>query len=119
MVRNRMTRWLAALMLIASPALGGQVLPLIHPCAVETAQTAGHHGGQHGADHQESAPADQCTCLGSCSVSALATVAPASIVATTVVPRPKAAAPQWPDDVSQAVGRPLDLLPPPTAPPLA
>src|SRR5690606_18988518 len=69
MVRNRMTRWLAALMLIASPALGGQVLPLIHPCAVETAQTAGHHGGQHGADHQESAPADQCTCLGSCSVS--------------------------------------------------
>ena len=40
-------------------------------------------------------------------------------VATTQAPRPIAAAPQWPDAAPQAVGRPLDLLPPPTAPPLA
>jgi hypothetical protein len=123
MGRFRTVRWVFALMLIASPAIGGQVAPLIHPC--EVAEGASHHGSGSDADHGEhhSAPADapdtQCSCIGACFAPALP-APPASVVTTAAwqLPAPSAprisATPELPP-----FDPPLLRLPPATPPPTA
>lgn len=134
----RRCRWLATLLLIASPAIGGQVLPLLHPCPVElpwvaaaeqgaapapvAADPHAHHG--HGAPAEPvPAPAghehgaDQCSCIGSCHTPAVLALPAIQIAfgAETTVP----VGTDWP--VIEATGiatRAVDLLPPKTAPPL-
>jgi hypothetical protein len=116
--RFRTLRWLAALLLIASPAVGGQLMPLLHPCAVESAATDSHHG--HGGDHQQQAPdGAQCSCIGSCQAPAVVTP-PATTTLTSVVGTLPVGLPRITDRRNvTTVSRPIDRLPPPTAPPVA
>lgn len=116
-VRSWTLRWLAAFLLIASPAMGGQLLPLVHPCAAEAAEYGSHEG--HGAGHEQAPEGAPCSCLGSCQATAMVVVPQAQIIAA-VVPVLRA------HDTIAPVGvvvhrldRPIDRLPPPTAPPIA
>lgn len=124
MLRRLRAPWLALLLLVLSPPVGGQLLPLLHPCE---AQAAGHvhgaapdhaaHGAPAGHDqpHGESA----CTCIGACQAPAVLgspTTAVASIVPVGVVDTPSAVSPLT---AVTLASRPLDRLPPTTAPPLA
>ena len=117
LARFRTLRWLAALLLIASPAVGGQLMPLLHPCAVATAATDPHHG--HGSDHQQAPEGAQCTCIGSCQAPAVV-APPAGTILTAVVEALPNSQPRISDgrDVP-TISRPIDRLPPPTAPPVA
>lgn len=115
--RGSKFRWLAALLLIASPAVGGQLMPVLHPCAVESAADDQHAG--HGAGHG-SVPEDaNCSCIGNCQAPAdVAGPRPERVVATVFV------LPTVPLRVAEtapviASDRPIDRLPPPTAPPIA
>ncbi|HRP09355.1 MAG TPA: hypothetical protein PLL69_12800, partial [Gemmatimonadales bacterium] len=70
MVRSLAVRLFAAAMLVASPAIGGQVLPLLHPCPVAE-EAAGHQHSGH--DSESPSPGSgHCICIGSCAASALA-----------------------------------------------
>jgi hypothetical protein len=116
-----------AVLLLASPALGGTLLPALHPCPVDmpwltapAAQVAhaGHHGGgEHhvpGAEHH----GQTCHCIGSCLVwSAVAAPAARSIaVQVCLVP----VTVLWPvHDASLDLAPRSSLLPPSTAPPQA
>lgn len=122
-----------ALLFLASPALGGTLLPAIHPCPVdmpwlaasadhETQAAPGAPTGHHAAsgDHtpKPGHHGGTCHCIGSCLVGA-AVAAPeaTSIVAAEYsVPR----AHFWPaHDASLDLAPPAALLPPSTAPPKA
>jgi hypothetical protein len=112
------------LLLVASPGLAGLALDAAHPCpekapwtvSAETAAPADHRAGD---EHHPGEPAGHhdCKCVGSCqtapavrSVDAdgiLAFAAP--VVDLGLRPARSALIP---------VGRPADLLPPATAPPL-
>lgn len=123
----RRSRWLAALLLIASPAVGGQVLPAIHPCPVATGlpdapdDHQDHNAGLLSADqgdHSGSGHQADCTCIGNCQPTP-GQVAPGSapvvraatyLVDTSVPPLLRPEPP---------IARPIDRLPPTTAPPLA
>lgn len=118
---------LALLLALLLPGLGGSWLSLGHPCpsAVAAAPAQVDHG--HGASHHEGhAPHDtepaghhgnHCECLGACHAGPGLLVPSAPELAAVaeqhhpVVPRSRQAA--W---FSPHV--PLDLLPPPTAPPV-
>lgn len=115
--RFRTLRWLAALLLIASPAVGGQLMPLLHPCAVASAATDPHHG--HGADHEQAPDGAQCTCIGSCQAPAVVG-SPSAVILSAEVEAQPISEPRINDggDVP-TISRPIDRLPPPTAPPVA
>jgi hypothetical protein len=120
----RRSRLLAALLLAASPAAGGTLLPAIHPCPVDSPWLAGHgaHGGHmgHAMGDGHAPAADQhrevCHCIGSCLAGA-ATLPPAAGIADSrIVVIPAAAA--WPShDASLRLAPLAALLPPSTAPP--
>lgn len=124
MIARLRTPWLAALLLLASPALGGLVLPVVHPCeatADGTMAAGGHHAhGGHGAAGDEGSSGDpQCTCVGSCHVPALDLAprieAPVAVILPVIGHRPRIT----PRTAARLIRSPLELLPPPTAPPLA
>lgn len=127
MLERLRSPWLAALLLLASPALGGQLMPALHPCE---GAGAGHaHGGTagHAADHasHEAAsdpvpPTDRsCTCIGSCHVPAIPGPPAATVVALVGGSDPLAVAAILPRAESPRRAPPPHLLPPPTAPPHA
>jgi hypothetical protein len=117
MARLRTLRWLAALLLLASPALGGQAMPLLHPCEVAGSHADPHAG--HGSGHEQVPDGAQCSCIGSCQAPGFIAGPQSAIVVATL-----GASPVAPLRVSRvltiiAAQRPIDRLPPPTAPPLA
>lgn len=115
MQMRRRLRWLAAALLLASPAVGGQVLPLLHPCEAQQEHAHGSHGG-----HQSADPSDaQCTCIGSCATPPALSAPVAQVVASSAPVRPATASPVRPATVEPAPAPPLRYLPPPTAPPHA
>lgn len=123
MIARLRTPWLAALLLLASPALGGLVMPVLHPCQAEasgTGTSAGHHGhGDHGSQgEQDGTGGQQCTCVGSCHVPALDAAprvhAPVAVFVPTADHEPRVT----PRTAARLPRQPLDLLPPTTAPPL-
>ncbi len=129
----RRSWWVAALLVILSPAGLGAVMPVLHPC--ETLHHDVGHGGTDGDSHQHHHAGDasaglddaadfgsdsataHCTCIGAChggtSLAAVvvgsrlpvvyAAQVPVAIVSGVLAPTPPL---------------PLDHLPPPTAPPL-
>ncbi len=116
--------WIAALLLMASPAFGGQLLPLLHPCE---ASTAGHaHGGATGhaghdapAEHGNPEESENCTCIGSCHVPVLPAAPGAGDQLMAVVTLPPAPVAISPDTAAPAAAFHLEFLPPSTAPPSA
>lgn len=122
MLRSRLV---SLLLLLASPAVGGTVLPVAHPCPVDAPWLA---AGSHGATHGHSGHHDQshtptnrsghtCTCPGTCAAGISITV-PTAVDGRYIPESPlrlfRAARSQrvaW----SQSQ---LDLLPPSTAPPI-
>jgi hypothetical protein len=127
-------RHIAALLLVASPAIGGQLVPLAHPCPVEAPWvTEGGAADPHAAHthvaHTHAAPdaptpAEQhahgdCTCIGACATP-LALDAPRSPIAVRTDLVAHEVVRRWvPIERLDAGIRPLDRLPPQTAPPLA
>ncbi|HEX9893774.1 MAG TPA: hypothetical protein VGA78_07605 [Gemmatimonadales bacterium] len=117
------TRLASLLLLLASPALGGTLLPVLHPCPVDAPWTlAGGDHADHGNHHPAPAPAPEgnshdCTCIDSC------TPGPALVVAPDLRPvLPPAAfqprlGPAGPD-ASLILAPTAERLPPATAPPL-
>lgn len=111
--------WIALLQLLLSPAVGGTLLPFLHPCPVDSPWVAqeqsidhsGHHQG--GGGHDAGQP---CTCPGKGSVPSLAAAPTAAIVAI-VYPAPRHE--PWAVVEHPAAGVVVDLLPEATAPPLA
>ena len=110
--RRRRTRIAALVLLLASPGLAGLAVDAAHPCpekAPWTVQNEGHHHNAPATDHHD------CKCVGACQTAVAATVdvrdgllgiAPVFRYLST-------------DFHLQLVdlGRPLDRLPPATAPP--
>jgi hypothetical protein len=129
----RRMRWVTLLLLIASPAIGGQVLPLLHPCEVQVerilegdqaVQAAAHdHAGHSGATpaptESHSEHGDQgCQCIGACHTPAvLAAPASAELAVLAVLPPELRRASGLEADAPPA-SIILDRLPPSTAPPL-
>jgi hypothetical protein len=132
---RRPLRGLSALLLLLSPGVGGQALALLHPCPASVAAIAplaeaghqmaamAHHGHAAAvptpppaapADHSEHA--GTCDCLGSCHTPALLDSPQAMIVAVAGDVRP-AVRSVWPAIESTVPSRPVDRLPPTTAPP--
>ena len=123
----RHSRLLAALLVTASPAVLGTVLPAVHPCPVEApwlAQkgAAGSHADHHQAAHHEmGGPGHEhetCHCIGA-SLSGAAMTPPKTgelshQILTLFAP------PHFPTrDSSLDLAPSAALLPPATAPPLA
>ena len=133
MFRSRLT---SLLLLLASPAMGGTILPLAHPCPVDAPWLAPsgsdpvhlredgpNPADEHAGHHPSGAPDGQttshsCTCPGACTVglglsvpSATGTSAFAGVPVQVFQPFIEHAAP-WTPSV-------LDRLPPSTAPPIA
>jgi hypothetical protein len=120
----RRSRLLSSLLLLASPAGAGTVLPVLHPCPVDTpwlegspARTghAAHHAEAHGrsqTDRQE----HTCNCIGSCLAGAV--LAPASPVSVAAAPLARATLQGWTaSDASLVLAPRASLLPRSTAPP--
>lgn len=116
----------ATLLVLASPGVGGVVLPTVHQCPMAAAggwrqpeapvdAHAGHHGAPTPAGQSQH---QDCRCIGPCCPVALAAAPKASdvlrvranLVVVEMGPVIRRVLP---------VSRPLDLLPPPTAPPQA
>ncbi len=125
-------RLLASFLLLASPAVGGTVLPLAHPCPVDSpwladSESGDSHHGHHGTATQ---PGDStgelpsghdshtdCSCIGFCATPALL-LAPQGVVALVAAVEVPSASPQWTVvDAIEVRQQLLDLLPPTTAPP--
>jgi hypothetical protein len=118
----RRSRLLAALLFAASPAIGGTVLPAIHPCPVDMpwlAQTSGEHAGhgQHAGHSSSGSQHDACNCIGSwLTGTAVAAPKPAGLSSPVVT--------LFSPIVLSGTDSSLDLtpraalLPPATAPPL-
>jgi hypothetical protein len=120
MLRSRLASFL---LLLASPAVGGTVMPVAHPCLVDApwlAQTP-EAGGGHQGHHQAQSP-DQsdhtCTCPSAC---AAATVVAAPAVSASVgLPEAPVRSRFTELEVSAPWARSLlERLPPSTAPPIA
>ncbi|HEX3927723.1 MAG TPA: hypothetical protein VHW65_06970 [Gemmatimonadales bacterium] len=116
----RRRRWLAALLLLASPAVGGQAMPLLHPCTTSDTVAMGSqmampgmaHGSSHGTPAHEPSHHD-CTCIGCCYT---ATVAAAPTIVTVALAAPTYRV--WPViEAAVPVVTLLDRLPEATAPP--
>lgn len=134
---RRPLRGLSALLLLLSPGVGGQLLALLHPCPAAVAAVAGvqpeavapamaHHGHvmADGAPSTPAAPAGghqhagTCDCLWNCHTPAMVAAPQALIVAVAFESTPPVQA-SWPAIESAEPSRPVDRLPPPTAPPSA
>lgn len=135
---RRTSRLLASLLLLASPAVGGMALPLVHPCpvaapwaAAATTSASGHadghaaHAGHRPASDPTTAPApghaghDDCSCIGTCSAPPALAAPHATLAARPTADRP-ATGTIWSVRGDLPATRNLrGLLPPPTAPPLA
>jgi hypothetical protein len=124
--RPRLLRWLAALLLIASPAFGGQLLAAVHPCPVADAipgvvgeasqlDAHQHHGTSSGAEDQAPEHAD-CSCIGTCQAPFGQLASPEPDITAVVAPH-LASAPLDNTYAAPPIGVPLDRLPPKTAPP--
>jgi len=123
--RLRRHRWFAAVLLAASPAVAGQVLPVLHPCPVDMPWVAGHGvaasmaGMSHHAGHP---PAHQlahheCSCIGQCSTPAIA-APPQGVVAAVALDAPRHL--RWRViEASDHRSSLVDRLPEKTAPPEA
>lgn len=120
LARFRTARWLTALLLLASPAVGGQVMPVLHPCAAESAEPDSHpqHGG-HGSSHETPTDGAQCSCLGTCQVAAVAGGPQSTTFTIAAASRPAMRIAVPGDAINHPVDSPIDRLPPPTAPPIA
>jgi hypothetical protein len=118
--RVRRWRFLALLLLLATPGVAGTVLDGLHPCPENAPWTASAeaaaHAGHGSGNHEAPSHSGECHCLGACVGAAavipfdvaLPTIA-LDAIATSVVPSIPAGLP---------VSRPSDRLPPSTAPPL-
>jgi len=114
----RRSRILALLLLLLTPGLGGWVVQAAHPCpaAAGAVGHAAHGPGQHDApadgEHDE-----HCRCIGSCHTAQAARAADAPTFG--VAPATYQLAPQRAAGARLLpAGRPLQLLPPATAPPV-
>lgn len=113
---------LAFLLLAASPAAGGTVLPALHPCPVDMpwlAQASGEHAG-HGQD--AGAPAqgahhDSCSCIGSWLFGTAAAPPRPAELSRPIVTLFSQVIVAFTDS-SLELSPPAALLPPATAPPL-
>lgn len=120
MLRSRLASFL---LLLASPAVAGTVLPVAHPCLVDSPwlAQAPEAGGGHEGHHQAQSP-DQsdhtCTCPSACTA---ATVVAAPAVGASVSLPEAPVHSQFPAlEVSAPWAQSLlDRLPPSTAPPIA
>jgi hypothetical protein len=108
------TRLAALVLLIASPGFAGLAVDAAHPCpdkAPWTVEEGGHHHGQPTPEHHD------CKCVGACQTAVAASMDVRDGL-PTVVPlislRPASFYIQL-----LSSGRPLDRLPPATAPPVA
>src|SRR6478609_3004610 len=135
----RRQRLVAALLILANPALVGSWVAAYHPCPVQDQWSAGRSGGQAvepiAMDHaghegmvMEEAPAPahdhsqnngHCSCIGQCLSAGIALPSVASresrvaiIIAQFTVRTQQSA-------LALPVSAPQDLLPPSTAPPIA
>jgi hypothetical protein len=121
MLRSRLA---SLLLLLASPAVGGTVLPVAHPCPVDAPWLAPDQGGhEHGNHHQQSqSPTDQsghsCTCPGM-GAAGLGVAIPSGFGTVILVPAPEQSLPASADPDARWTRAFLDLLPPSTAPPIA
>lgn len=140
----RRQRLVAALMILANPALVGSWVAAYHPCpvadgaewrrAAETqvvaavSEHAGHEGMEmegasaptdHPAGHDHSQNDGHCSCIGQCLSSGLAlpSVTGGESQVVAVITELAVRTPQ--SALSLPVSAPLDLLPPSTAPPTA
>lgn len=114
-------RLLSLLLLLASPAVGGTVLPALHPCPAEapwTAAAGDSHAGHEGHDQPPAPASHDCRCISSCTTGPVLspprrpdTVALPAIFLTLL------ASPG--SDASLIVAAAVELLPPSTAPPQA
>ncbi|MEP6590924.1 MAG: hypothetical protein ABJC19_07060 [Gemmatimonadota bacterium] len=120
----RRFRWLAAFLLVASPAMGGQLIAVLHPCPAKAAvagvmPAAGHqHGHAPTAPGHSHDPTQHCNCVGTGQVATIGGApAPTEIaVAPLVLLRPAS----WRRVESRVIASALlDRLPHQTAPPLA
>jgi hypothetical protein len=134
----RRLRWLPAFLTLLSPGVGGDVLPLLHPCPVEqpwlATETAGeaaesqagdhaHHGddtpaGDRSAPSHDHGDTGSCSCLGSCHAPGLVAVPRAPVLDVAV----ESTAPdtrRWWSVERAGAPRLAELLPPKTAPPIA
>jgi hypothetical protein len=109
---------LSLLLLLASPAMGGTVLPALHPCPVDApwqAQQSEHAG--HEGHHQTPSPggdSHDCTCISSCSTGpALAGIDLAGPIAEPV----EVAEPTRPSSDATLVLAPIAERLPPAIPP--
>ena len=119
----RRSRLVAGLLIAASPAIGGTVLPAVHPCPVDAPWLAHHEAGAHAAHHAgHGTPAtghhpETCHCIGSCLSGAA--MAPPQTPALARQALTLFAAPRIPTgDSTLELDPPAALLPPATAPPL-
>ncbi len=123
MLRSRLASFL---LLLASPAMGGTVLPLAHPCPVDApwlAPAPGADGQDHSGHHQPSqTPADQsghsCTCPGT-GAAGISAAVPAVSGTVLLADAPVLALPASAGSDACWTRALLDLLPPSTAPPIA
>jgi hypothetical protein len=119
----RRSRLITGLLFAASPAIGGTVLPAVHPCPVDAPWLARHAAGAHAGHHGgHDAPADThhndtCHCIGSwLSGAAVAPPhSPATVRQILTLFSPPAIRTR---DSSLQLDPPAALLPPATAPPL-
>lgn len=114
-------RLVALLLVLISPAVGGTLLPFLHPCPVdapwlaqeqESGHSSQHQQGHHGGGGHEAG--QPCTCPGSGSIPSL-TPAPVSSIAAIIQPPPRHT--PWVVVEDRTGGVVLDLLPESTAPP--
>ncbi len=123
LARFRQQPWLAALLILLSPALAGVAVPALHRCPVDApwlAPTAGPHdsAGNHGTSDGVTQPEHhQSSCIGGCATPSVPTP-PAAIVAAEVVAAPVILG--WPVVEGLALAwHTLQRLPESTAPPPA
>jgi hypothetical protein len=137
--RLRRLRWLPLLLTVLSPAVGGEVLPLLHPCPVEQSWSTGseaptaertaiddrhaHHAPPASTDEPTEPAHDHdatggCSCLGSCHTPGVVT-APAAPVVALAVESSLPVVDRWVAVESVSSARLSELLPPKTAPPIA
>ena len=117
----RRSRLLSVLLLLASPAMAGTLLPTVHPCPVDApwlaeheAAPAGHYGQTHHATGQH---AQICHCVGGCVAGAVATPPSPQIVGFEIAAFAPIALPSD-SGGSPDQSPPPHLQPPATAPPL-
>jgi len=124
LAKLRGSRLLASLLLFASPAAAGSVLPVLHPCPIDAPWLLEHqaHAGHPGHHGMARAPAgDQhehhCNCIGSCAA-ATAWLGPRPAWRAVPVAIRLAGAGWTAQDASLLLEPGAALLPPATAPPL-